>query len=68
MPTQLTPSLSFVTSPIVEIVVGKGDNETVMTAHKTILMEAPFLAELVNKFEGSGSVSFSPIAEIIHSY
>lgn len=55
--TQLTLPLSFLTSPIVEIIVGEGENETVMTAHQYLLIEAPLLAEFVNKFEGAGSVS-----------
>ncbi|CAG8889511.1 unnamed protein product [Penicillium egyptiacum] len=46
--------LEFLTSPIVEIIVGKGDDETVMTAHQSLLMEAPLLAEYVEKFEASG--------------
>lgn len=54
---QLTTTCSFLTSPIVEIIVGKGDNETVMTAHQSLLMEAPLLAEFVKYFEASGPVS-----------
>ncbi|KAG0156546.1 hypothetical protein PDIDSM_3727 [Penicillium digitatum] len=46
--------LDFLTSPIVEIIVGKGDDETVMTAHQSLLMEAPLLAEFVTKFEAAG--------------
>lgn len=47
---------SFLTSPIVEIVVGRGDDETVLTAHQTLLLESPFLTEFVNKFESLGPV------------
>ncbi|KAJ5815283.1 hypothetical protein N7474_007060 [Penicillium riverlandense] len=47
-------SLSFLTSPIVEIVVGQGDNETVLTAHQSLLHDSPFLAEFVSNFEASG--------------
>ncbi|KAJ5824428.1 hypothetical protein N7447_006768 [Penicillium robsamsonii] len=50
---QLTATRSFLTSPIVEIIVGKGDDETVMTAHQSLLMEAPLLAKFVAKFEAS---------------
>ncbi|CAG8232627.1 unnamed protein product [Penicillium nalgiovense] len=45
--------LDFLTSPIVEIIVGEGDDETVMTAHQSLLMEAPLLAEFVNNLEAS---------------
>jgi hypothetical protein len=55
--TQFTLSSSFLTSPVVEIIVGEGENKTIMTAHQSLLTEAPLLAELVNKFEGAGSVS-----------
>lgn len=54
---QLTTTSSFLTSPIVEIIVGQGDDETVMTAHQSLLMEAPLLAGLVEKFEASAPVS-----------
>lgn len=47
----------FLTSPIVEIVVGRVDNETVFTAHQTLLLDSPFLSEIVDKFEASGPVS-----------
>jgi hypothetical protein len=61
MTRQLTTTRSFLTSPIVEIIVGKGDHETIMTAHQSLLMEAPLLAEFVNKFEASG-----PVRSLIH--
>lgn len=54
--TQLTLS-SFLTSPIVKITVGQGENETVLTAHQTLLLESPFLNEIVGKFGTSGPVS-----------
>lgn len=54
---QLTTTSSFLTSPIVEIIVGQGDDETVMTAHQSLLTEAPLLAGLVENFEASAPVS-----------
>ena len=48
---------SFLTSPIVEIVVGQGEDETVLTAHQTLLLESPFLSDFVGKFDASGPVS-----------
>ncbi|KAJ5295193.1 hypothetical protein N7508_010014 [Penicillium antarcticum] len=47
--------------PIVEIVVGKDDNQTVLTALQTLLLESPFLVKLVQEFEASGPVSRSCI-------
>ncbi|KAJ5150988.1 uncharacterized protein N7482_010240 [Penicillium canariense] len=46
--------LDFLTSPIIEIIVGKGDEETVLTAHQTLLLDSPFLSEFVEKFDTSG--------------
>ncbi|KAF9883448.1 hypothetical protein FE257_003446 [Aspergillus nanangensis] len=42
--------LEFLTSPIVEILVGEGQDQTVLTAHQTLLVESPFLASFVEKF------------------
>lgn len=42
---------------MVEIRVGRGDEESVLTAHQKLLMESPFLAENVTKFSESGRVS-----------
>lgn len=56
---QLTLS-SFLTSPIVEIIVGQGENETALTAHQTLILESPFLNKFVNKFEQSAPVSRDP--------
>ncbi|KAL4889117.1 hypothetical protein BDV59DRAFT_122119 [Aspergillus ambiguus] len=56
-PTRRKPGfhfLEFLTSPIVEIVVGQGDCKTTLTAHQDLLMESPFLAALVEKFKDSG--------------
>lgn len=49
---------SYLTSPIVEIIVGQGENETTLTAHQTLLLESPFLAETVNKFSETEPVCF----------
>ncbi|KAJ6103248.1 hypothetical protein N7486_005675 [Penicillium sp. IBT 16267x] len=46
--------LDFLTSPIVEIIVGQGENETVLTAHQSLLLESPLLSGFVSKFQTSG--------------
>lgn len=56
MEVPLTPP-SFLTSPIVEIVVGEGEHETVLKAHQALLIQSPFLSERVQKLETSGPVS-----------
>lgn len=50
MTTELT-SLSFMTTSVVEIIVGKGDKETLMKPHQGLLMQVPFFAELLDKLE-----------------
>ncbi|KAJ5178930.1 hypothetical protein N7492_002140 [Penicillium capsulatum] len=46
--------LDFMTSPIVEIVVGQAEHQTVLKAHEALLLESPFLSEYIEKFEASG--------------
>ncbi|KAJ5590118.1 hypothetical protein N7450_004090 [Penicillium hetheringtonii] len=45
--------LDLLASPIVEIVIGEGDDATTLTAHQTLLIESPFLSEFVDEFEAS---------------
>ncbi|KAJ5286923.1 hypothetical protein N7478_002609 [Penicillium angulare] len=44
----------FLTSPVVEIEVGEGDGQMILTAHQTLLLESPFLKQLVDEFDESG--------------
>lgn len=37
--------LEYLKSPIVELVVGSGDEETTLTAHKAVLQQSPYFAE-----------------------
>lgn len=55
---RLTP-LSYLTSPIVELIVGKDEHETSLTAHQSLLLESPFLAQAVAAFSESGPVRTS---------
>ena len=52
--TQLLPfSNSYLKSPIVDLVVGSGQDQTVLRA---ILMDSPFFAEAVAQFSDFGPV------------
>ncbi|KAL4792911.1 hypothetical protein BDV19DRAFT_243600 [Aspergillus venezuelensis] len=42
--------LEYLTSPVVELIVGSDNKKTAMTAHQTLLLESPVLAEKVNAF------------------
>ncbi|KAE8385866.1 hypothetical protein BDV23DRAFT_190551 [Aspergillus alliaceus] len=46
--------LEYLTSPIVELVIGQGGKKTTLSAHQNLLLESPFLAERVAAFEKSG--------------
>ncbi|KAJ5668819.1 hypothetical protein N7462_009889 [Penicillium macrosclerotiorum] len=50
--------LDLLTSPSVEIVVGQGDNETILNAHQNLLLDSPYLAKFIYKFEDSSPVRF----------
>ncbi|GAQ06929.1 hypothetical protein ALT_4250 [Aspergillus lentulus] len=51
--------LDYLTSPIVELIVGKDEHETSLTAHQSLLLESPFLAQAVAAFSESGPVRTS---------
>jgi hypothetical protein len=51
-------TLRYLTSPIVELVVGQGETKTTLTAHQSLLLESPLLAERVAAFNESGPVSW----------
>jgi hypothetical protein len=56
------PRVSFIqylTSPVVTLLVGSGDNETILTAHQSLLVQSPFFAEACAEFANDGSVSQS---------
>jgi hypothetical protein len=53
------PRVSFIqylTSPVVTLLVGSGDNETILTAHQSLLTQSPFFAEACAEFASDGSV------------
>ncbi|KAI9373138.1 hypothetical protein BJX61DRAFT_399711 [Aspergillus egyptiacus] len=42
--------LDFLTSPIVELVIGSDETKTTLTAHQSLLLESPLLSEKVRAF------------------
>ncbi|WEW57927.1 hypothetical protein PRK78_003394 [Emydomyces testavorans] len=46
--------LDYLKSPIVELVIGKDGNETVLTAHQAILTSSPYFAKTVSQFPEDG--------------
>lgn len=50
--------LQYLSSPIVTLIVGTGDQETVLTAHQSLLVQSPWFAEACADFTDDGSVCF----------
>jgi hypothetical protein len=51
-----TTFIQYLTSPMVTLLVGSGDSETILTAHQALLIESPFFAEACAEFANDGSV------------
>lgn len=58
-PTRV-PFIDYLTSPVVTLIVGTGENETILTAHQALLTQSPYFENICNNFAGDGSVSASP--------
>ena len=48
--------ISYLASPVVTLIVGSGDNETILSAHQGLLVQSPFFAEACAAFTNDGSV------------
>ncbi|KMU85522.1 hypothetical protein CIHG_03305 [Coccidioides immitis H538.4] len=53
-PTQESRFLDYLKSPIVELVSGQGDDQTILAAHQGILTSSPYFAELGFQFPEDG--------------
>jgi hypothetical protein len=56
-----TSFISYLTSPVVTLIVGEGEGEgeTILTAHQALLALSPFFKEACAQFSDDGSVSDS---------
>lgn len=52
-----TSFISYLTSPIVTLIVSSGENETILTAHQALLTLSPFFKDACAQFSDDGSVS-----------
>ncbi|KAI8626895.1 hypothetical protein F5Y19DRAFT_194061 [Xylariaceae sp. FL1651] len=50
-----TTFTSYLTSPVVTLIVGTGDTETILTAHQALLTLSPFFADFCKNFADDGS-------------
>ncbi|KAI1419353.1 hypothetical protein F5Y12DRAFT_266486 [Xylaria sp. FL1777] len=47
--------ISYLTSPVVTLIVGNAENETILTAHQALLLQSPFFADACAAFADDGS-------------
>lgn len=58
-PTRTT-FMSYLQSPIVNLLVGQGDEQQLMSAHQALLVESPFFESACRSFVEDGSVGCPP--------
>lgn len=56
-----TSFISYLTSPVVTLIVGAGESETILTAHQALLVLSPFFRDACAQFSDDGSVSDSAL-------
>ncbi|EXJ74418.1 uncharacterized protein A1O5_02714 [Cladophialophora psammophila CBS 110553] len=52
--------LDYLKSPIVQLIVGSGDDETTLTAHKAILEKSPYLSEILSTLDDDALIIEMP--------
>lgn len=52
------PFVDYLTSPIVTLIVGRDERETILTAHQALLNLSPYLKGICDNFTDDGSVSW----------
>ncbi|KAI1282224.1 hypothetical protein F5Y07DRAFT_395024 [Xylaria sp. FL0933] len=50
-----TTFISYLTSPVVTLIVGNAENETILTAHQALLVQSPYFADACAAFADDGS-------------
>ncbi|KAK2057877.1 hypothetical protein LY76DRAFT_646623 [Colletotrichum caudatum] len=50
-----TTFVSYLSSPVVTLLVGQGDAETIVTAHQALLIQSPYFKEACAQFSDDGS-------------
>ncbi|KAJ9137098.1 BTB/POZ domain-containing protein [Pleurostoma richardsiae] len=54
-PAERVTFISYLTSPVVTLLVGSGDHETILTAHQSLLTKSPYFYEACAQFADDGS-------------
>ena len=55
--TTVPSFMSYLASPVVSLVVGQDENQSLLTAHQALFSKSPYFEELCQKFVDDGSVS-----------
>lgn len=55
----------YLSTPIVTLLIGSGDAETLLTAHQGLLVQSPYFAEACAEFADDGSVRVFPSVPLI---
>ncbi|KAI1173311.1 hypothetical protein F4777DRAFT_457202 [Nemania sp. FL0916] len=50
-----TTFISYLTSPVITLIVGSAETETILTAHQALLVQSPFFADACAAFADDGS-------------
>jgi hypothetical protein len=48
--------LQYLSSPVVTLLIGSGEKETILTAHQGLLVQSPYFADACAEFADDGSV------------
>ncbi len=62
-----TTFISYLTSPVVTLIVGSAESETILTAHQALLVQSPFFADACAAFADDGSVRRAPVPRSLPS-
>jgi hypothetical protein len=65
VPTRVT-FVDYLKSPIVELVVGEGEEQIILTAHQALLQSSPFFEEALSQFNEDSTVSILNLSKLYH--
>ena len=55
-PPERVTFLQYLSSPVVTLLIGSGEKETILTAHQGLLVRSPYFADACAEFADDGSV------------
>lgn len=58
---------SYLMSPIVTLLIGSSENQTILTAHQSLLSQSPYFDEICKVFVDDGSVCTLQLSANVHT-